>query len=315
MADRYYLGKAAIAAGDPSPNRKGGAHASTLMCVAGDSTPHRLRHPRRALIWIARPQLQHTGRSRERHSVVLNFINPWSLGVLFQVLMIVHFIRNRPETYWFFIILFLGPLGAAAYFFIEVLPGFHWKMPAIERWDRQRRKKWLENLVREAPSQEALGDLARICAQEGEHSRAVELFGEALHRDPGDLESLYGRGLSSIEIQNYPAAVQDLTALQAADPAFRLHQGNLALARAYESLGDEEKAAEVYRQILDRTPVSEAYYGLGKLLAKQGKAAGARQMLQEILAKQTGLPRYLRRQERPWVWKARMLLKKLPQSR
>jgi hypothetical protein len=245
---------------------------------------------------------------------VHDFINPWSVGVLFQVLMIVHFIRNRPESYWFFIILFLGPLGAAAYFFIEVLPGFRWKMPAIERWDRRRRKTWLEKLVSEAPSQEALGDLARICAKEGEHTRAVELFGEALRRDPGDLENLYGRGLSAIELGNFQAAVQDLTTLRAADAVFKLHQGNLALARAYEGLGDEGKAVEVYRQILGRTPVSEAYYGLGKLLAKQGKGAEARQMMQEILAKQNGLPRYLRRQERPWVWKARMLLKKLPEG-
>lgn len=228
--------------------------------------------------------------------------------------MVVHFIRNRPETYWFFIILFLGPLGAAAYFFIEVMPGLRWKMPAIERWERRRRKAWLEKLVNEAPSQEALVELARICAREGEHTRAVGLFSQALRRDPGDHESLYGRGLSLMETGNHQAAVEDLTALTAADPNFKLHQGSLALARAHEGVGNDGKAAEVYRQILARTPVSEAYYGLGKLLAKQGQTAEARQMMQEILAKQNGLPRYLRRQERPWVWKARMLLKRLREA-
>jgi hypothetical protein len=245
---------------------------------------------------------------------MLDFINPWSLGVLLQVAMIVHFVRNRPETYWFFIILFLGPLGAAIYFFIEVLPGFRWKMPAIERWERSRRKAWLEKLVSEAPSQEAMGELARICANEGEHTRAIELYGEALRRDPGDLESLYGRGMSSIAVQNYQSAAEDLAALRAADPAFKLQKGNIALATALEGMGDDDKAVEVYRQILGRTPVSEAYYGLGRLLAKQEKNSEARQILQEILAKQNGLPRYLRRQERPWVWKARRLLKKLPES-
>jgi hypothetical protein len=168
---------------------------------------------------------------------VSDFINPWSLGVLFQVLMLIHFIRTRPENYWFMIILFLGPIGAAAYFFIEVLPGFQWKMPAIERWERRRRKTWLEKLVNEAPSQEALGELARISAIEGEHTRAVELFGEALRRDPGDMESLYGRGLSAIELQNYRAAVEDLTALKAVEPVYKLQKGNLALARAYEGFG------------------------------------------------------------------------------
>jgi hypothetical protein len=37
-----------------------------------------------------------------------------------------------------------------------------------------------------------------------------------------------------------------------------------------------------------------------------------RQLLEEVVSKQTGLPRYLRRQERPWVAKAKKLLKTLP---
>lgn len=244
-----------------------------------------------------------------------SLFNPWTLGVVFQVLMIVHFIRNRPETYWFFVILFLGPLGAGAYFVIEVLPGMRWKMPAIERWERSRRRKWLENIVSETPSQEALGELAAICAKEGDHTRAIELYGEALRRDPGDIDSLYGRGLSRIETGDYQEAVEDLTTLTTEDPNYKLHQGSLALARAYEGLGDDHQAVQVYQQILSRTPVSEAYYGLGKLQAKQGNTDEARRMMQEILAKQNGLPRYLRRQERPWVWKARMLLKRLPEAK
>jgi hypothetical protein len=105
--------------------------------------------------------------------------------------------------------------------------------------------------------------------------------------------------------------VKDLTTLAAADPNFRLQKGNLALAKAYESLGDVDRAIGVYRGVLQRTPVSEAYYELGRLLAERGETSEAREMLKEILAKQNGLPRYLRRQERPWVWKARVLLKKL----
>ena len=35
---------------------------------------------------------------------------PW--GLLLWIAAIIHFIRRRPDTYWIFIILFLGPLGA-----------------------------------------------------------------------------------------------------------------------------------------------------------------------------------------------------------
>ena len=37
----------------------------------------------------------------------------------------------------------------------------------------------------------------------------------------------------------------------------------------------------------------------------------AREMMQEIIMKQAGLPRYLRRRERLWVWRARKFLKML----
>src|SRR2546422_11026292 len=95
---------------------------------------------------------------------------PWYLGVLFQVLMMVHFIRRRPEGYWFFVILFLGPLGAAAYFFIEVLPDLRMKPPAIARFERRRRRQWLEHMASEAPALETLQELGEICAAEGDHA-------------------------------------------------------------------------------------------------------------------------------------------------
>ncbi len=239
------------------------------------------------------------------------FLNPWSLGVLLQALMIVHFFRNRPEGYWFYVIIFLGPIGAVVYFFVEVLPGFNWKLPVFERWERGRRKEWLEKLVSESPSQEALCELAWIRGKDGDHVRAIELFGEALRRDPEDLESLFGRSLSAMETKDFASAVQDLTALAKADPNYRLQEGNLTLAEAYEELGEPDKAAQVYRSILKRSQVSQAYFGLGQLLANQGEIGQAREMMQEIIMKQAGLPRYLRRPERPWVWRARRFLKML----
>ena len=38
------------------------------------------------------------------------FLNPWSF--LLVALAIIHFIRRRPDTYWLYIILFLGPSGS-----------------------------------------------------------------------------------------------------------------------------------------------------------------------------------------------------------
>ena len=46
--------------------------------------------------------------------------HPW--GLLLVVLAVVHFFRRRPDGYWLWIILFLGPLGAIIYLLVEALP-------------------------------------------------------------------------------------------------------------------------------------------------------------------------------------------------
>ena len=42
--------------------------------------------------------------------MLTRYFYPW--GLILQVIAIVHFIRRRPDTYWLYIILFLGPVGA-----------------------------------------------------------------------------------------------------------------------------------------------------------------------------------------------------------
>jgi hypothetical protein len=60
-----------------------------------------------------------------------HFLYPW--GLLLQGLAVVHFIRRRPDTYWIYIILFLGPIGATIYLFRRGASG-HWTpAPGLQR--------------------------------------------------------------------------------------------------------------------------------------------------------------------------------------
>lgn len=225
--------------------------------------------------------------------------------------MVVHWVRTRPEPYWLWIILLLGPLGSLAYFFVEVLPGVRWKLPAIERLERRRRKDRLERVVADSPTQEASAQLARIYAAEGDQVRAIELYGDAIRRDPRDPDALFGRGQALLASGRASEAVKDLATVVELEPTHAFHGAALALAEAYEAEGREDKAEQTYRSILGRTTVSAAYYGYARLLARRGEKVEAREQLECVLAKQAGLPRYLRRQERPWVRKAKALLKEL----
>jgi len=87
----------------------------------------------------------------------------WGLiGVILEGLAIVHFIRRRPDTYWIFIILFLGPLGAIIYLFVEALPDVGLLGQSFKVFPRRRRIGELEAAIRDNPSAgnyEELGDL------------------------------------------------------------------------------------------------------------------------------------------------------------
>jgi hypothetical protein len=43
-------------------------------------------------------------------------------GVILQALALVHFARRRPDTYWLWIILMGGAVGALVYIAMEVAP-------------------------------------------------------------------------------------------------------------------------------------------------------------------------------------------------
>src|SRR5579885_1919402 len=234
---------------------------------------------------------------------------PFTLGFLFQALMLVHYFRRRPEGYWFFVILFLGPLGALIYFVLEVVPDIRVKPPAIRKLERRRRRQWLEQMAGESPSIEALQELGEIYAAEGDYKKAVDLFTRALKRDPEARELLYGRAKSLIELGEAEQAAADLEALVRAAPAYHFYDAYLTLAGCYERLGRDDAARAAYQEILGRTTVSRAYYDYGRLLARLGELETAREMMRQILAKKLSLPRYLRRQERPWFRKAEAFLK------
>src|ERR1700679_1555268 len=71
---------------------------------------------------------------------------PW--GIILQALAILHFIRRRPDTYWLFVILFLGPLGALIYLLVEAAPDLNFLSRQSARgFSRRKRIRELEALT------------------------------------------------------------------------------------------------------------------------------------------------------------------------
>src|SRR5260221_13199149 len=83
---------------------------------------------------------------------------PW--GFLLQGIAIVHFIRRRPDNYWIFVIIFLGPLGAIIYRAAEALPDIGLPGQSFKIFPRLRRIRELATAIggnSPAASHEELG--------------------------------------------------------------------------------------------------------------------------------------------------------------
>jgi hypothetical protein len=239
-----------------------------------------------------------------------SFLFPWN--VILQGIAIVHFIRRRPDTYWLWIILVGGGLGAVVYIFVEVLPDFGLLRSSFKVFPRRRRIRELEAVILDNPAAGNLEELADLYLEEGKYARAREFYDRAISSRTDSPDPFYRRGLAEIEMADFPAAVSDLERVLQKEPKYDFHRAAGLLAHAYAKTGQVEKADALFRKTVQISTLSETYLNYANFLASQGRTAEAREWTQRILAKKPTLPGYLKRRERPWFRKASSLLKQLP---
>lgn len=241
-----------------------------------------------------------------------SFLFPWNL--IIQVFAIVHFIRRRPDTYWLWIILVGGGLGALVYIAVEVLPDAGLLRQSFKVFPRRRRIRELEAIILDNPSAGNLEELADLYSEEGKYARARDLYNQAISSRTDSPDPFYRRGVAEIELGDFAAAVNDLQRVVSKDPKYDFYRAGGLLAHAYAKTGQAEKADALFRQTVQISTLSETYLNYANFLAAQGRTAEAREWTQRILAKKPTLPGYLKRRERPWFRKAKGLLKQLPAS-
>jgi len=237
---------------------------------------------------------------------------PW--GVILQILAVVHFIRRRPDGIWLWVIVFLGPVGALVYIFMEVLPDLTLLRQSFEGYGRRKRIKHLEAIVLQNPAAGNYEELADLYLDERKFARARECYDKAITPRTEDIDPIYRRGVAEVHLGDFPAAVRDLEQVTARDPKYDLHRAIALLAHAYASTGQPDRAEPLFRRATDASTISETYLNYATFLVSQNRAAEAREWAERVLGKRPGMPRYLQRRERPWFRKANTLLKRLPKS-
>ncbi len=235
---------------------------------------------------------------------------PW--GFILQGVAIVHFIRRRPDTYWLWIILIGGGVGALVYIAAEVLPDVGLLRETFKAFPRLKRIRELESAILDNPSAGNYEELADLHLEQKEFARARQCYDKAISVRTDSPDPFYRRALTAIEMNDFAAAVPDLERVVAKDAKYDFHRAAGLLAHAYSQTGFPDRAEALFHQVTKISTLSETYYNYADFLASQQRPVEAREWAQRILAKKPTMPGYLKRRERPWFRKANGLLKRLP---
>ena len=232
-------------------------------------------------------------------------------GIVLQAIAIAHFARRRPDTYWLWIIIIGGGLGAAAYIVLEVIPDAGLLRSSFQIFPRRRHIKQLQAAIIDNPSIGNYEELGDLYLEDGKYAQARECFDRVIASRPDSPDPFYRRALAELSLNDPQTAVADLEQVVERDPKYDYQRAAGLLAHALGKIGQPEKALALFAETLELSTLSETQCNYAALLAEQGRKAEARQWAETVLRKKLTMPSYLRRRERPWFRKAAALIKRL----
>ncbi len=231
-------------------------------------------------------------------------------GIFLQAIAILHFVRRRPDTYWLWIILMGGGLGAVVYMAVEMLPDARLLGGAYQMFPRRKRIRQLEGMIVDNPSIGNLEELGDLYLDDGKFAKAREFLDRVVARSD-EIDPRYRRGLAEMGLGDFTAAAADLEAVVARDPRYDYQRAAGLYAHALAQLGRRDEADAMFRSVLQTSTLSETEYNYASFLAATGRKDEARELAEKILRKKATMPDYIRRRERPWFWKASALKKRI----
>jgi hypothetical protein len=241
----------------------------------------------------------------------MNIFGNYSFGIIFVAIAVVHFIRRRPNTYWLWIILMGGGLGALIYIAVEVVPDLGLLRHSFQIFSHRKRVRQLEMIVLDNPSAGNYEELADLYLEKKDFAKAKECYDRAMSSRTDSPDPFYRRALCEMELNDFAAAVTDLERVVGKDRNYDYQRAAGLLAYAWARTNQDEQAANMFEKITQTSTLSETQFNYAQFLATHGKTNEARQWAQRILGKKATMPRYLKRRERPWFRRASALLKKL----
>ena len=221
---------------------------------------------------------------------------------------------RRLEGGWLWVALFIALGGFALPFFLllplaYVLAQRLRDMAASSAGERALREH-LSTLTLNPRDADAHYQLGLIHLRRHDLHAAQSYFEESLRIDPRDPDHHYHLGMVFEEKGEWPAALERYEETYRLKPDHALGDILREVGKGYIHTGNEEKGLEFLRFFLDRRGSDpEARYWLAMALEKLGRRDEMRKELAQLLEAARANPRFFRKGNRKWLYRARMLLR------
>ena len=255
----------------------------------------------------------------------MSFLTGWlyqypylaALVGLLQLGFIIHAITQRREFFWIWVILFVPGLGAAIYFFMEVLPTLRRRRlnlePVRERLQGEegRIRARSERLAETDTFQnrEALAaELTRAGRLSEAEATLQPLLSGIYREDPLLLTTLAELKYHQGQLEEARAYLEKVDAMRSQSMNARV---KLLLAEVHTGLGDPAAAERAYQDAMHGAITEEPRVKYAAFLIAQGRQSEAAPLLAQLEKfRKNGTAMY-RRQEQEWFRLADQLRKSM----
>ena len=235
----------------------------------------------------------------------------FAYGFLLQIAAVIHWSRKRPDTFWLWIIIIGGFIGALAYFLIEGLPDFQNLGRQLKGPARRKRIRMLRAIVIDNPSAGNLEELGELLLIEKRYAEARDAYDGALAARTDSIDPFYRRAIALFHLREYESAERDLKHVLAADTKYDYSNAFCLHARTLGALGQKAEALTAFEQLIERAQSAETLYEAAAFFAGNGREVAARELGERIIAREVTMPTYQKRRDRVWLRKAKALRRRL----
>lgn len=224
--------------------------------------------------------------------------------------MLVDTNRRGVEYWWFWMILAFQPFGAWAYFFIYKTKDFSYGPGWFSSlFHRRPSLEELRYRAEQSPTPALRLELAEHLSEAGAHAEAVPHLEAVLAREPNHCQALFLLGQAHRQLGQRERALPFLRKLVGHHAAWNNYEAWHALISLCRETGDTVGAVAHCRELVRAAPSLEHRCLLAEHLLATGDNGEARQVAEQGLASYRYLTGPSRRRDRPWVGKAKQLLR------